>query len=273
MRDIRINATAIETLANTPKGKTKIFMWDREVPGFGVYKTSRGKAIFVYQYRMPGGNARRERLGIFGELTVSQARDLARVDAHKRRQGVDPIEERREKRQTELAAVELIVSNYFAEYVVRRASANKPVQDYVLTVFEKDIIPHIGEQRIDRLDAKKLEAVMKELGERAPTARRHFIVYLKMLLNDAKKRGKVGITPMDEVETPRSGERDRVLDQRETRLFCEASRDLSGPRGDAYECILRLMRRHDEIVELPWSEIDQSTWIWNLPADRNKTKS
>lgn len=272
MRDIRINATAIEALAKTQKGETKKFLWDREVPGFGVYKNSRGRPIFVYQYRMPGGPSRREKIGYHGEISVTQARDLARVNAHKKRQGIDPIQERRERRQEEQAAEELVVSNYFADYDARRAAADNPIQDYVRVIFDKDILPNVGDQRIDRLDAKKLETVMNGLGERSRTARRQFIVYFKMLLNDAKKRGKIGVTPMDEIETPQSGERDRFLDQREVRVFCEAAHDFGGPRGDTYECILRLMKRHDEVAEMPWEEIDQTTWTWSLPAGRSKTK-
>ncbi len=52
MRDYHINDKEIESLVNSEAGGTKKYKWDRTVKGFGVYKTAKGVATFVYRYRV-----------------------------------------------------------------------------------------------------------------------------------------------------------------------------------------------------------------------------
>ncbi len=42
--------------------------------------------------------------------------------------------------------------------------------------------------------------------------------------------------------------------------------------GDVLECLLRTMRRKEEVAGMPWEEIDPETWVWTIPAERTKTK-
>ena len=69
-----------------------LFVWDRELKGFGVRVSPQGLKSFIVQYRMQSGRHRRTVIGRFGLMTVEQAR----IDAHERllavSKGVDPAE-------------------------------------------------------------------------------------------------------------------------------------------------------------------------------------
>ena len=50
---------------------------DTIVPGFLCKVTASGRKIFMLQYRTNAGERRKPKIGLFGELTVDQARSIA----------------------------------------------------------------------------------------------------------------------------------------------------------------------------------------------------
>jgi len=63
---------------------------DVQVPGFLCKVTPAGRKVFMLQYRTNAGVRRKPSIGVFGELTVEQARDLARDLLAEVRRGGDP---------------------------------------------------------------------------------------------------------------------------------------------------------------------------------------
>lgn len=274
MRDVRINRLAIQSLANTT-GRTKKFLWDREVPGFGVYKTSAGRATFVYQYRSPLDKkvVHRMTVGWLGELTVEQARDIARGYAHQRRNEIDPALAKKQVKAEVEAARELLLSPYIEEFIERRRVRGEPISVEVQVIYRRDILGELGNVRLDKLTFKDAEKAMDTLAARSPSAARWFITYLKVLLNDAIGRELILKSPVLKIPTPLATERERVLTHIEMQRFAEGCSDIGDARGDVYELLLRLLRRKEEIAAIVWEEIDQQTWVWSLPGDREKTSS
>jgi len=70
------------------------FVWDDAVSGFGVRIRPTGRRSYVIQYRA-GGRTRRMTLGTHGQLTVEQARTLAKDKLGDVAKGSNPSEERR----------------------------------------------------------------------------------------------------------------------------------------------------------------------------------
>ena len=74
MAKIKLTKTAVE--AAQPQVMA-IELRDTVVPGFLCKITPAGRRVFMLQYRTNAGERRKPALGLFGELTVEQARVMA----------------------------------------------------------------------------------------------------------------------------------------------------------------------------------------------------
>lgn len=67
----KIAKRTVESVAPEPRD---VFLWDTEIPGFGVKVTPRGKRVYILQYWY-GGRSRRCTIGRHGaDLTADEAR-------------------------------------------------------------------------------------------------------------------------------------------------------------------------------------------------------
>lgn len=264
---IHITVNTVRALPTSPPNK-KLFDWDDEVRGFGCYRTSGGDVVFVYQYRLPHQPARRATIGEFGDLTPTQARDIARGWAVERRNGKDPMEERRLKAEERRAARDLRFATYVDAYIRRREIEGWPLNRQHARILVNDVAGLMPDVRIDRLTTPEIDRWQEDLQKRSKSARIYGLVYLKVVLNDAKSRGLIANSPADSYKVPPRIERERVLSIDELIRLLEALHDMADMHADMLECLLRTMRRKEEVAAMSWKEIDQRTWTWTIPAER-----
>ena len=271
MKSVPISNQTIKSLVNSVASGSKIFLWDRELKGFGVYKTSAGLATFVYRYRF-GAIIRSKTLGTVAEMTAAQARDLAREYAYRKRKGTDPVQEERDRLAEEKADEALLLGNFAEDYIGRRDRSDKPLTDDVISTIRTQILPPLGHIRIDRLTLQQVEdaglALQKERGHSG----RWFYTYVKQMMNDAERRNVIAKSPLKALVVPQPNERDRVLSEAELRLVLIAARDMGDARGDMIEMLVRMPKRKQEVVEMPWEEVDGPQRRWVIPADRTKNR-
>ena len=76
--------------------RTDSYLWDRELPGFGLKVTPAGRKVYLVQYRLGGrkGRTRRVTIGQHGELTPTLARAEAKRLLGEIAAGRDPAAER-----------------------------------------------------------------------------------------------------------------------------------------------------------------------------------
>lgn len=97
MARVKLTKTLVDALEPSKKGQT--FVWDSDLPGFGVRITSTGTKSWIVQMRVRGGKERRMTVGLCNKVPLDKARMEAKKFLATADLGHDPAQERREARE------------------------------------------------------------------------------------------------------------------------------------------------------------------------------
>lgn len=163
-------------------------VWDTETPGFGIRIGSRGKS-FVIKYRAPerlqGGRRKQPtmKLGLWGQITIKQARDAAKVHFGVLAKGVDPIAHRRAQ-EVEHKTVADLCDEYLE---LDRVKAQKSIADTRRHI--KRIRKHIGKMRVVEVNKHTIQAFHGELSKTAPIQANRALITVSAMWNYAISEG------------------------------------------------------------------------------------
>jgi integrase len=267
MANQSITIRAIE--AAKPCQGRDVYTWDSSLRGFGLRVTPKGVKSYVLQYRVDGGPARRTTIGIHGSPWTTQT---ARKEAERLlmlvRQGVDPVEQAREKKRRDKV---LNFSAYCDQFVELYLQSNWvdtwPEQ---LRILENVLKPRWGKRPLTALKRADMVKLMDDYADR-PGSRKVIHSLLRKLFNWAVDREDLEISPLTGMKAPKAcPSRRRVLGQEEVICLWEATQQASWPWGPFVRLLLLTMQRRQEVAEMDWSEIDLSARTWTLPAERAK---
>lgn len=251
---IRLTKRSVEQLDTAG---ADYFVWDGELPGFGVRVMPSGRKSYLIQYRA-GGRSRRRSIGAHGVLTADQARAEARKLLGDVARGENPAEDRQQKlREPTIAS---LCDRFLREYAAHhcKPSTQKGYQSYIDTC----IRPILGSRKIGDLTRADVVAFHHDLRGRPYTANRA-VAMLSRMFNLAEDWGlrRDGTNPARRVRKFREEEKKRYLSDDEQARLGQALADAleTGAETEFAVAAISLLVltgcRLGEILTLKWEYV------------------
>lgn len=259
----RLTKRIVET-AEPPKVKKpadrKRWRWvgDDEIPGFGVKVYGSGLRTFALRYRVGGGREGRQRmltLGRFGEITVEQARDMAREKKVEIKAGTDPLAKRQRKASAMTTAGHLM-DRWLRDYAkVHRKRWGEDERR-----IERRIRPDLGKLRLEDLTVERVARWHRTIGNTARVEANRSLDTLGAAWRWAEREGLLPrdlSDPTTPVKRFRERSRDRWLRREELERLMEAVRAEDDPYIQAAVPLLLLTGlRKRELLDARWRDVD-----------------
>lgn len=141
--------------------KKDYFIFDGELPGFGLRVMASGKKSYLLQYRA-GGRTRRITFGQHGPMTPDQARKEAIAHLAAIRAGKNPAEERDQSRNA--PTIEALSERFLTEHVAHHCKAST-AREYKrsMLLFINPAFGKRGARDITRADISQLHHQMRHI--------------------------------------------------------------------------------------------------------------
>lgn len=267
--------------AAVPKGRDA-FIWDDELPGFGIRVFSSGRRSYLVQYRSEG-RTRRVTIGLHGPVTCEVARKRARELLGNVAGGGNPAEERSLQRKA--MTVKQLCDVYLeaAEKGLIFGKKGLPKKPSTLATdrgrITRHIVPLLGNRKARDLTPPDINRFMRDViagktamsvktglrgraivrGGKGTAART--VGLLGGILSYAVSEGVIPSNPARGVKRPSDGKRVVRLSQGQYRAIGNAL-DAAEAEGEPWQAItaVRLLAltgcRRGEIENLRWDEVD-----------------
>ena len=249
-----------------PKGRD-YFIWDSEMPGFGLRVFASGRRSYLVQYKA-SGRTRRMTIGSHGVLTPDEARTKARRLLVQVSDGADPADKRINDRQS--ATITNLCERYYNEHVLVHNKANTAKE--FRRLIDARIIPELGTIKVahmSRQEVIKLHLSMKETPRQANLT----LAVLSKALNLAElwELREENTNPCRLIKKFPERKRERYLSEDElNKLGRELEKSLKeGIENKDVIYALRLLAlsgcRLGEILSLRWEHVDVENGLLILP--------
>jgi integrase len=247
--------------------------FDSSFGGLALRVTEHGHKSWSLHYRM-SGRLRRLTLGSYPALLPKDARRAAAKALERVRDGVDPGEEKRQRRDAAAVALADTFAACLQDYLiaVRRNTALSTARE-VRRVLAREFLPRWRNRPIGSITRGDIShRISAIVGRGADVMANRALSYLRRLFTWAVNEGRLGASPLTGMRPPtKESTRDRVLDDDEIRWLlqaCEGDGDhWSGPLT---ALLLLTAQRRDEVAGMRWTELDLTTATWRLSGERTK---
>lgn len=227
---MKLTTKTLPTLV-APAGKADHVEWDDALPGFGVRIRGRSRT-WIVQYRI-GHQQRRESLGDVRQVSLEDARRIARQRFAQVELGEDPVAQRQRERAAAELTVKVVAERYLeAKRATMRPSSHQAATRYLRHHWQPLVERPLAD--IKRADvAARLHELVKQHGRIAAARARDC---LTAMFSWAMREGLCEANPVLATNDPAAGvvPRDRILTDDEIKILWNACGD--GDFGRIVSC-------------------------------------
>ena len=244
-------------------------LWDANIKGFGVRIAGGGTKSYLLMYRA-GGRQRRWTFGRVAEMSLAEARNIAREEMAMIRLGRgDPA-----SKKQEAAAAPTVgdgLDRYFDVYAPRRVEAGRlterTLRDYRGQA-RRTVRPSLGNIKIADVTRADVEIAVAGI---APVQRSRTLALISMLFNlfETWEYRPQRTNPARGIEKDREEPRDRTLSPSETSALGAALADSGRPlEASTIRFLMLTGWRTGEALGLRWDHVNFETGEIVLPTTK-----
>ena len=275
----RLTKQRVDAALRKPPASGESYVWDREIPGFGLRIRPSGASAYVLLYRF-AGRSRRMTLGSGRVLTPDEARKLARQALAAVAAGRDPAAERKQARQKRPAVTFADVADrWLVEHANTRLKPSSLARAQGL--LDHHVLPALGRLRIEDLERAHV-ARLHHAMRKNPVSANRARALVSAICNFAERVGlrPVGTNPCRHVKPFPEEKRRRFLSSEELARLGDAldhlEREGTGPCDRQAAAAIRLLlltgARAGEILSLRWEYVDLERGVLRLPTSKTGAK-
>lgn len=257
------------------QGKKDRLAFDTECRGLGVRATAAGTRTLIVQWTDPAtAQKRREPLGVWGSITIDQAREAARARLGDVAKGIDPRavrQAKREQAEAERAEKQLTLDALVDDWAKLHLAGRRPrYKAEAVRAIKYAFDGHLKRPAV-RLTRAEVVNVLDKVQAETPAIAGRTLAYGRACFGWAQKRGKVPSNPFTGVPINSGIEaRERVLSSEEVGRVWNVAAGMDEPWGPFFRLLVLTLARREEVAGMRWSELSADLAIWTIPGARMK---
>ena len=276
---------------NAKPEKKQYELIDSKIPGLQLRVNPSGKKAWALRYNVGSGEnlvKNRLPLGLFPEVTVTEARKAGQQAKSDIARGADPVGERKaetDRRAEEIEAkaredaLRVTVCDFFDRWMKSdKPKGRKDGGKELRRQFEKDVLPIIGDKEMNDITRADILHVTDTILSRGVNRiAQSTFSDMKQMFAFAVDRLVISENPAATISKKSIGKttkpRDRVLSPREIRELDQAlhASSLNRVTHIIYMLQISMTCRINELCQAAWSELNWSKRTWTIPEARSKS--
>lgn len=255
----------IESIQSDPLKTLKF--WDSELRGFGIILLPSGRQTYCVEYRNSDRVKKRLKIGVHGQITTEEARNLARIKLGQVAHGEDVVEKAKCIRN--LPTFDELTQDYLERHGQRKRAKSLSEDQRILKSY---ILPVFGSMKVSNISRRDIEDLHMCLGTRPYQANRALALLSKMF-SLAISWGWRGDNPVRGIPKYQEEKRDRWLNGEELqRLWSVLDGRSSHLSSYVFKFLALTGARKGEVLQATWDQFDLEKGIWTKPSHLTKQK-
>jgi integrase len=219
------------------------------------------------------GKRRDYGLGSLKDISLTEARDMAREYRKQLRAGVDPLAAKR-KASEHIPSFRTAAKAVHAEHKASWRNGKHGAQ--WLATLESYVFPKFGDLRIDQVETGQVRDALAEIWLTKPETARRVRQRIGTVLDYAHGKGwrkhPFGMGGVNKAlpRQPRKTGRFKAMPYARVPEFCQSIKERLSMGRLALEAAILTATRSGEVRGARWAEVDLDAATWTIPADRMK---
>ena len=249
--------------------------------GGGLYLivTTKGNKLWRYHYSFQGKKYRLP-LGKYPDLSLKDARVLHKEAINKKAKGINPVEEKRAKKQQSKKQIRSTFKEVAQDFIKKQIGtlAQTTIKRHSRTL-EKDFYPIIGSKNINEIEKSDIVKIAQKIQDRGSLEMGHRAINLAnqiwryALQFDKVKHNIVADISKKDVLKPKEEKETKTI--LEPAKIGELLRAIDSYKGDyttkaCLQVLPHIALRSQSIRLAQWKEIDFDKKLWIVPSEHLK---